>query len=110
MDHPVGQRESDAAALGKAGHHAAGHPEPGKSAHRPDQRVSVRSEGEGPIDDLLDPGFLKGREVTEADLQRRSYAIDIRFQQLMAEIPWRDLFRPWLVGFLIGAHEHAAAL
>ena len=48
--------------------------------------------------------------MTKPDLQRRRDAIDVGLQQFMAEIPRRHLFRPRLVGLLIGAHQHAAAL
>ena len=61
--HPVRQREPDAAALAETGRDAAGDPETGKPAHRSDQRVAIRREGEGPVDDLLDAGLLEGREM-----------------------------------------------
>ena len=100
----------DATALAEAGHDAAGDPEAGQAAHRPDQRIAVRREGEGPVDDLLDAGVLEGREMPEADFQRRRDAVDVRLQQFMAEIPRRLELRPRLVGLLVGAHQHAAAL
>src|SRR6185312_2394077 len=79
-------------------------------ADRPDERVSVGCESERPVDDLLYAGLLEGREMAEAYLERRRDAVDIRLQQLMAEIPGRRLFRPRLASLLVGAHQHTAAL
>src|SRR5690606_20510458 len=99
-----------AAALAEAGHDPAGRPEARQAAYRPDQRVAVRREGEGAVDDLPDADILEGRKMAEADLQRRRDAVDVGFQQFMAETPGRGKFRPWLAGLLISAHQHAAAL
>src|SRR5690606_84138 len=88
----------------------AGAPEPFQATHRPDQRVAVRREGEGAVDDLLYSRLLKSRKMAKTDLQRRRYAVDVGLQQFVAEIPRRRRLRPWLASLLIGAHQHAAAL
>ncbi len=54
LGHPLGQRLADAAALAEARHHRAGGPKAGLAGDRPDQRVAVRREGEGAVDDALD--------------------------------------------------------
>ena len=110
MDHPVGQREADAAALAEAGHDGAGAPEIGQALHRADQRVAVEREGEGAVDDLLDAGLLDAGEMLEADFQRRRDAVEIGRQQFMAEIPRRVDRRPRLAGLFIGAEQDAVAL
>ncbi len=110
VDHPVGQRQPDAAALAEAGHDAAGDPEIGQALHRADQRVAVRREGEGAVDDLLDAGLLDAGKMLEADLQRRRDAVEVGRQQLVAEIPGRVDRRPRLAGLLIGAEQDAVAL
>ena len=48
--------------------------------------------------------------MAEADFERRRDAVDVGLQQFMAEVPRRRKFRPRLAGFLVGAHQHAAAL
>ena len=110
VDHPVGQRQPDAAALAEAGHDAAGDPEIGEALHRANQRVAVRREGEGAVDDLLDAGLLDAGEMPEADLQRRRDAVEVWRQQLVAEIPRRVDRRPRLAGLLISAEQDAVAL
>ena len=109
VDHPVGEREADAAALAEAGHHAAGAPVTLQPAHRADQRIAVGREGERPVDDPLDARVLERREMLEADLERGRDAVDVGLQQLVAEGPGRRMLRPGLAGLLVGAHEHAAA-
>ena len=109
MDHPVGERQPDAAALRKAGHDGAGRPEIGHAAHRPDQRIAIRREGEGAVDDAADAGLVEGREMAEADFQLAGNALDILGQQFMAEIPGRGDRRPRAAVLFIGAHQHAVA-
>ena len=110
LRHPVGDDEAHAAALAEARHHRAGDPEVRQPRHRPDQGVAVGGEGEGAVDHLLDPGVLQGRIVAEAGLQRRGDPVEVRLQQLVAEVPGRGFRRPWLAGLLVGAEQHAAAL
>ena len=80
MDHPVGEREADTAALAEAGHHAAGAPVALQPAHRSDQRITVRRESEGTVDDLLDARVLERREMFESDLERGRDAVDVGLQ------------------------------
>ena len=54
LDHPLRQRQTDAAALRKARHDAAGRPVVRHARHGPDQGIAVRGEGEGAIDDAAD--------------------------------------------------------
>ena len=103
------ERQADAAALAEAGHDAAGDPVVLQAPHRPDQRVAVRREGEGAVDDLLDAGALERREMLEADLEARRDALEVVRQQLVAEIPGRLALRPGHAGALVGAEQHAAA-
>src|SRR5437899_434068 len=91
-------------------HENAGDPEARQAAHRPDQRIAVGRKGEGAVDDLLDAGLLEGGKMAEADFQRRRDAIDVRLEQLMAEVPRSLEFGPGFVGLFVGAHQHAAAL
>ena len=94
VHHPVGDSARPTPPPWReAGHDAAGDPEAGQAAHRADQRVAVGREGEGAVDDLLDAGVLEGREMPEADLQRRRDAVDVGLQQLVAEIPRRGSLR-----------------
>ncbi len=109
VDHPVGQRQADTAALAEARHHPAGAPEAGQPGHRAHQRVAIGGKGEGAVDDLLDPGAFEGREMAEPDFQRGGDTVDIGLQQFMPERPWRLLFRPGHAGAFVGAHQHAAA-
>ena len=57
VDHPVGQRQPDAATLTKPGHDTAGTPEIRHPPDRPDQRVAIRRKGEGPLMICLIPAF-----------------------------------------------------
>jgi len=109
IDDPVGEREADAAALAEARHDSAGAPEARQAAHRPDERIAVRREAEGTVDDPLDAGLLESREMLEPDFQRRRDTVEVRLEQLVAEIPGRVHGRPGPARLLIGAHEHAAA-
>src|SRR4029453_10607419 len=77
VHHPVGESKTDAAALAEAGHDAAGDPEIGEALHRADQRVAVRREGEGAVDDLLDAGLRDTGEMLETDLERRRDAVEV---------------------------------
>ncbi len=110
MDHPVGEAQPYAAALAEAGHDATCHPETRQAAHRPDQRIAIGCESERAIDDLLDAGVLKRREMPETHFQRRRDTVDVRLKQFVAEIPGRRLLGPWLSCLFVGAHQHAAAL
>src|SRR5580692_590756 len=56
MNHPVSERQPDTAALAESRHDAAGHPVVLEATHRPDYRISVRSEGEWSVDYLFDAG------------------------------------------------------
>ena len=109
LDHPVRQRQADAAALGQAGHHAAGDPVVLEAAHRPDERVAVRREGEGAVDDAPDAGAPERREMLEADLEARRDALEVVLEQLVPEFPGRLPLRPRHAGALVGADQHAAA-
>ena len=109
LDHPVRQRQADAAALGQAGHHAAGDPVVPKAPHRPNERVAVRREGEGAVDDAPDAGAPERREMLEADLEARRDALEVVLEQLVPELPGRLPLRPWHAGALVGADQHAAA-
>jgi hypothetical protein len=110
VHHPVRQRQANAAALAEPGHDGAGGPVVGQAPDRPDQRVAVRREGEGAVDDLLDAGVFHRREMAEPDFQRRRDAVEIGRQQLMAEIPRGVDRRPGLAGLLVGAEQDAGAL
>ena len=110
VHHPLREREPHAAALTETGHHAAGDPEVGEAAHRADQGVAVRGEGEGAIHDFLDARLAELREVLEADLQAGCDAVQVVRQQVLAEVPRRFLGRPGHACFLVGADQHAAAL
>ncbi len=86
LDDPVGEREADAAALGKARHHAAGAVEVAQARDRADQRVAVGREGERAVDHALDAGALERREMRERDLERGRDAVEVGRQQLVAEV------------------------
>jgi hypothetical protein len=64
----------------------------------------------GPLMICLMPAFSSAGKCSEADFQRRRDAVEIRRQQLVAEIPRRVDRRPGLAGLLIGAEQHALAL
>jgi hypothetical protein len=59
VDDPFRQRLAHAAALQEARHHRAGAPVAGLAAHRPDQRVAVRREGEGTVDPVAHADLLQ---------------------------------------------------
>ena len=109
VDHPVRQREADAAALAEPGHDAAGDPEVLEALDRADQRVAVRREREGAVDDLADAGPLEGREMAEADLELGRDALEIGLEEVLPEIPRRLLLRPRAARLLVGAEQDAAA-
>ena len=48
--------------------------------------------------------------MLEPDFQRWRDAVDVRCQQLVAEVPWRIDRRPRLARLLVGAEQHAVAL
>jgi hypothetical protein len=77
---------------------------------RTHQRVAVGSKSERPVDDLFDADALESGKVLEPQLQARRDAIDIRRQQIVAEVPRRFALGPGHASFLVGAHEHAVAL
>ena len=109
LDDPVGEREADAAALREACHHAAGEIEVAQPRHRPDQRIAVRREGERAVDHPLDAGARDRREVREGDLEAGRDAVEVRRQQLVAEVGRRGARRPGPAGLLIGAEHEALA-
>ena len=109
VDHPVGERQPDAAALAETGHHAAGTPEIGATLHGTYQRVAVGCEGEGAIDDAFDARVFQGREVLEGDLQRGRNAVQVGLQQLLAKAPGRGFGGPGLARLLVHAQDHALA-
>ncbi len=110
MRHPLGQREPDAAALGKPRHYATSRPVIAQATHGPDQRIAVRGEREWPVHDLLDAGAPDGWEVLEADLEMRRQALQIVGQELHVEVPRRLVGRPHAAVLLVGAHQDALAL
>src|SRR5476651_2135470 len=109
LDHPIGERQTDAAALAEAGHHAASDPEVSEAPDRPNERIAVRRESEGAIDDLADADLAEFGEMFERGLEARRDAVEIVGQQVLPEIPWRLPFRPRLASLLVGADQHAAA-
>ena len=56
MDHPLRQRQADAAPLAEPRHDAAGRPVVAQPEH---QRIAVGREGEGAVDDVLDPAVSR---------------------------------------------------
>src|SRR5690606_29156544 len=109
FDHPVRERQTYAAALAESRHDRAGRPEVCQALDRTYQRISVRGESERSVDDLLDSRPFDGGKMTEADFQRRRDAIEIRRQQLVAEVPGGRNRRPGSACFLVGAKKDAVA-
>src|ERR1700677_2595658 len=103
LDHPVGERETDAASLAETGHHAAGDPKVLQSLHGSDQRVAVRRERKRPVDDLADARFAEIGKMLERRLQARRDAIEIVGQQILAEIPRRFALAPGLARLFVRA-------
>ena len=73
VDHPVGERQTDAAALRQAGHHRARHPHPAHAADRPDERVAVGAERERAVDEASGcrPGRRRGSGRSRARARGR---------------------------------------
>ena len=87
MHHPLRECETNTTTLTEACHHRAGDPVIRKTLHRANERIAIRREGEGAVDDFLDAGFRHGREMLVADFKRWRDTIEIRLQQFRAEIP-----------------------
>ena len=104
------ERQADAAALGEAGHHAAGDVEVAQARHRPDQGIAVGGEGERAVDHPLDPGAPERREVLEGDLEARRDPIEVGLEQLVAEVGGRGVLGPGPAVLLVGAEQQALAL
>src|SRR3546814_13246616 len=62
------------------------------------------------LDDLLDAGRLERREVVEGHGEVAGDAVEIRRQQLVAEVPRRMLGRPGHAVALVSAHDEARVL
>ena len=109
IDHPVGERQTDAATLTETGHHTAGAPEVAQAFDRAHQGVAVGCEGEGAVDHALDAGVFQGGEMLEGDFQRRRDAVQVGLQQLLAKTPRGGAGGPWHTGLLVHAEHHALA-
>ena len=108
LHHPLREREADAAALAEARHHRAGAPVAGQPRHRADERVAVRGEGEGAVDDALDAGVLQAGVAPERDVQLVAHALRLVGEQLVPEVPGGGVGLPRLAGLLVDA-EHQPA-
>ena len=110
VDHPVGEREADPAPLAEARQHAARGPVVPHLRHRSHQGVAVGGEGEGAVDDLLQPGLLERGEALEGAHEVVADPVEVVRQQLVAEVPRGRALGPRLSVLLVGADEHAPAL
>ena len=109
IDHPVGERQTDAATLAETGHHTAGAPEVAQAFDRAHQGVAVGGEGEGAVDHALDAGVFQSGEVLEGDFQRRRDAVQVGLQQLLAKTPRGGAGGPRHTGLFVDAEHHALA-
>ncbi len=91
-------------------HHRAGAPVAGPSRHRADERVAVRGEGEGAVDDALDAGVLQAGVAPERDVQLVAHALRLVGEQLVPEIPGGGVGLPCLAGLLVDAEHQPAPL
>ncbi len=107
MDHELGQRFADAAALKESGHDTAGEPVVPEPRHRSDQRVAVRREREGPVDPALHAHFLQHRVALVGDGQLVRDPVDVLLDQIHAVLPRRPVDVPVLVIDLVDAEQHA---
>ncbi len=110
IDHPLRQRQPDAAALAEASHHAAGDPVVPEPRHGSDQRITVRREGECTVHPLLDADLLKAGEALEALGELRHDAVDIFRDQLRAVVPGRPLDVPVSRIEFVDPEEYALTL
>ena len=67
---------------------------PGLAGDGPDQRVAVGREGEGAVDDALDPGAAEHRVALEGGVERFGDPVEVVVQQLVAEVPGGAVDRP----------------
>ena len=110
LDHPLGERETDAAALAEPCHHTASQIHIPQPRHRADQRVAVRRKGEGTVYHRLHPRFCQERKMLIGDIKGRRDPIKVRLQKLMPKIPRRLMRRPGHTGFFVGSEQKALAL
>ena len=108
--HPGRQGEADAAALRQPGHHAARDPVAPQAPNRPDERVAVRREREGTVDDLPQAGVAHRRVVLERDVELGRDPVEVGLEELGPEVPRRLPRAPRDRRLLVGAQEHPAAL
>ncbi len=110
FDHPLGQHQANAAALGKSCHDGTGGPVVAHAGHRADQRVAVRGKGEGPVDHRFDAcAFQRGKAVVgkgNAVLD----LVEVIGQQFMAKVPRRAVNGPGFAGLFVKPDAEAAAL
>ncbi len=90
-------------------HAPAGDPIVPKARNRADQRIAVRGEGEGAVDPFPDADILQHGKSLEADGEFGRDAVDVRRQQVHAEIPIGAFGLPMARIALVDAEQHAFA-
>src|SRR5262249_44281951 len=109
FDHPICESKADAAALAEARHDAAGDPEILQALDRADERIAVRGESKGGVDDLTDADLAEFREMFEGRLEAGCDAVEIVGEEILAEVPRRLLLGPRDASLFVRADQHAAA-
>ena len=110
FDHPLGQGEPHTAALAETRHHAAGGPVIAQTRNRTDERVTVRGEGKGTVNDGLDPCRFQYRKTLVSERDRVADLVEVIRQQFMTKIPGRTINCPGLAGLLVKPDTKAPAL
>ncbi len=108
LDHPFGEAQADPAALTEARHHGDSGPVVPEARHRPDQRVSVRGEGKGTVDDGFDAGLRQHREAAIGEFNGIADPVELVVEQFVAEIQRRAVHRPRVAVLLVKADAEAA--
>ena len=109
LDHPLRQRQPDAAALAEPRHDPAGRPVVAQARHRPHQRVAIGGEGEGAVDHRLDARPFEDRVTPIGEGDRVLDLVVIVGQQFMPEAPGRTAHGPGLAGLFVKADAEPPA-
>ena len=107
LGHPFGDAQADAAGLAKAGHHADRGPVILHARHRPNHRIAVRPETEGPVHHVFDAGAPERGNARKRDFQPLADARQIRLEKFMPEIRRRAAEHPRRRFRLISAEQQA---
>ena len=108
VQHPLGKVLAAAGALGYAEGGSAAEPEVPQAGRRPQQRRSVRTMGDGAVDDALDAGRLNHWHPLHRPAQPRHQPLQILLEQFALRFPGRQpVRRPslGLVGLFVDADQ-----